>query len=176
MNTAELYRLQSRQREHDERHHTDIFGGDPKRRMTHYELHYAKYVGRMAELLKKDDAALIAGLEKILTDTFIITLAASDALNIEFNGAAEQAASAPPQQSKKGAAEEFFYDLAIYQGGIAKALDSYDHLENFACSEQLRSCTKDIMRVVLVAANRIGMNLEPATFTRWTEIAAKRIL
>ena len=176
MNTAELYRLQSRQREHDVRHHADIYGGDPKRRMTHYELHYAKYVGRLIELMRQpDDTVLAAGLDKIVTDAFIITLAASDALNIDFNGMTDQALRLP-QPSKRKAAEELMLDLGVYQGGIAKALDSYDHLENFACSEQLRSCTKDIMRVVLVAANRIGMNLEPATFTRWTEIAAKRIL
>lgn len=174
--TMNLYRMQSRQREHDVRHHTDIHGGDPKQRMTHYEFHYAKYVGKIAELTRQpDEKALSAGLDKIVTDAFIITLAASDALNIDFKAAPAQTA-AQPLPSKKAAAEELLYDLAIYQGGIAKALDSYDHLESFAIGDEMRRCTQEIMRVLLTAADRIGLHLEPATFSRWKEIEAKRIL
>ena len=90
-----------------------------------------------------------------------------------FNGGTD------PQQEKlpvRKVAEDFLYDLAIPQGGIAKSLDSYDHMERFASGDELRKCTKEILRTVLTAADRIGLNLEDATFTRWKDIEAKRIL
>ena len=179
--TMNLFRMQSRQREHDIRFHTDIYGGDLKQRVAHYAHHYAKYVGRLASLLKhnrNEEPTFSEGLERTITDAFIITLASSEALNIDFEDVKAKYAVDSQKQRKppQKVAETLLYDLAIYQGGIAKALDSYDHMEVFAIGEELRQRIKDIMRILLTTADSIGLNLETTTFTRWKDIEAKRIL
>lgn len=175
--TMNLYRMQTRQREHDVRYHPDIQGGEVNHRVTHYAHHYAKYAGRIAALLKHtpEETVFREMLRKTITDAFIITLAASDALNIEFGEPKERTHALEPYPLHK-AAEELLYDFTIAQGGIAKALDSHDHMENFAIGDELRRCTKEIMQTLLVAADRIGLNLEITTFMRWKEVEAKRIL
>lgn len=173
MNSSmDLYRLQNRQREHDARYHSDIYGIGVKPRMSHYSFHYAKYLGKIASLLK-GETEQSAGLEKVITDAFIITLAASEALNIDFKDA-----TFPEQgtKSRKDVAQQLLYDLAIYHGGIGKALDSHDHLEKFDSGEEMRKNTKGIMGALLTAADGINLDLEAATFTRWKEVEAKRIL
>ena len=171
-----LFRMQTRQREHDVRFHTDIYGGDLKQRVAHYAHHYAKYVGRLASLLKHkpEEPTFSQDLEKTITDTFIITLASSEALNIDLSKAQKNVTERP--QTPQQVAETLLYDLAIYQGGIAKALDSYDHMEVFAIGEELRQRTRDILHIIFNAADGIGLDLEASTFTRWKDIEAKRIL
>lgn len=164
---------------HDVRFHTDVFNGGQKLRVTHYELHYAKYVGRLAALKNCDDEQKFSeGLERTVTDAFIITLAASEALNIDFGQSPriESKLEKPPAARQKSAAEDLFYELAIYNGGIAKALDSYDHMENFGSGEELRKSVKAIMKILLTTAEQIGLDLEDSTFKRWNEIEACRVL
>ncbi|HSU72335.1 MAG TPA: hypothetical protein VLJ21_00620 [Candidatus Binatia bacterium] len=174
--TMNLYRMQTRQREHDVRFHPDIYGGEVNHRVAHYCYHYAKYLGRIAALLKQqpDELAWRETLKKILTDAFIITLAASDALNIEFEEPKERMVQ--EQFPLRKATEDLLYDFAIAQSIIAKALDSHDHMESYAIGDELRKGTREVMRVLLVTADRVGLNLESTTFLRWKEVEAKRIL
>ena len=65
---------------HDRTFHRDIFCSSYTNRLRHLVFHFAKYVGRLAELTPHADAHL----QRTLAATFIISLSAADLLNIRL--------------------------------------------------------------------------------------------
>lgn len=187
-----LYEMQILQKEHDAKLHQDIFHLSYPDRMCHLVFHYAKYCGRFADALDNKEE-----LEKVLlgtyVDTFIITLSASDALNLNLDERMKETFG----KSASGIMEYGAYirqnpmsllelrdwslkSLAKPTGRMAKALESLDHMEEFSYRTTLNDGVVDIARMVLIGINHLdchkSFDLVSETMKRWREIEKRRIL
>src|SRR5262245_48608359 len=73
--------LQWAQHRHDEAYHRDISILPVATRLKHFALHFAKYVGALVDAKRRrDDAAFC----RVLTDTFIISLASANAVALKL--------------------------------------------------------------------------------------------
>ena len=167
-------RLQSRQREHDERFHPDIYAGPQAERLAHYAFHGMKYTGRIASIIREKPDQHVSKLQQTVADAFIITLATANALNLDLHPLdmpdLPQSMALP-----EDVARSLLISYAIYQGRIAKALDARDHVESFPIGQELRDSTKEVAHELTQAAHHLRMNLEQAVFERWHSIERHRV-
>ncbi|HWG89362.1 MAG TPA: hypothetical protein VNZ52_00790 [Candidatus Thermoplasmatota archaeon] len=180
-----LLDLQKRQVVHDREYHRDIFFLPYPQRMTHFALHFAKYVGRLAA-----GPISHAELEKTLADCVIVSLAASDVLHIDFDSeikrrlgaktlteAESLAAESIGFPSDRGEAQrEWALRLAVPTGRIGKALESLDHMESLNVREVLASALVEIVLLNLAVARLMGLHTSELVTARWAEIEGRRLL
>src|SRR3989442_553269 len=85
--TATLFELQEQQFNHDQRCHRDILYMSYQERFKHIAMHYGKYSGRLATILKANRIDIDAEkqISKTLVDCFIIVLNSGELfqLNLE---------------------------------------------------------------------------------------------
>jgi hypothetical protein len=84
---SRLYDLQVEQLAHDESFHKDVVILPLADRIKHMALHNAKYVGYLLDAIDAGDD----GVQAVLTDAFIITLATANTLNQDLGRALEGA-------------------------------------------------------------------------------------
>lgn len=182
--------LQLEQKKHDEKFHADIYYLSYPARMTHFVLHFSKYVGRLAEI-KKGDSKAKERLTQTLADTFIVALSASDVLNIDFDDKMTELFGKPESHDIAGWAEmidngakltqetlpEWWMDrMAVPTGKMAKALESLDHMEPVNVRVLLTDGLLEILVALIIAAKYLKVDLKTATLERWAEIAKRREL
>ena len=183
----ELDLLQQAQQKHDEQHHRDIFYLSYPQRMAHLVFHFAKYSGRLAELQKGADNKRF---EATLIDTLIVALSAANIFNIKLS---ETVLSEDLSQydsldevaqiicdvdapSSASSSEWFFQRLAQATGRMAKACESLDHMEEFNYRRELTEGILEIIRGVIVAGERAGIDLTDSTRRRWQQIETRFVL
>lgn len=182
--------LQKRQQEHDKEHHRDIYTLPYPDRMDHYVLHFSKYVGRLARDYA-DEETHEAQLEKTLADSFIVSLAAANTLNLDLQaqleemfglnagGVAEWGRKLDSTDDQMGSEEIqdwLFRRMAIPAGSMSNAMESLDHMEPMNTRELLEEETVEIVSDLLIAAENLESDLEKLVDDRWTEIEEESIL
>jgi hypothetical protein len=177
--------LQERQCRHDRQFHRDIFCSSYVNRMRHLVFHFAKYVGRLAELSPEADYHL----QRTLADTFIISLSAADLLNVRiakslvpdgYHGSirdlSKHLADKQRLHIKDSSVVWFFRALAIDVGRMAKVCEAHDHLEAFDYQNILRQSVLSIVRSCFITAGATANNLESLVRARWKEVENKQIV
>ncbi|SRR5258708_2281980 len=156
---------------HDSRYHRDIQGLALGPRLQHLALHFAKYVGRIAESGRTSIQPMPL---PTLIDCLIISLSACNALGIDSRaifGAANRPSHRPSNVS------QLALELAVPVGRLAKVCEALDHLEELPYASQMRQTVAQIVRVLLVS----WPELYTATIcsdvrARWLEIESARIV
>jgi hypothetical protein len=180
-----VLRLQWRQQVHDDRYHRDILLLAVGQRMKHFALHLAKYAGQLVDSIDEDDSST---QNRLMVDSFIITLAAANTLNINL----AQSSRTPPVDNKYDlrSAGHFFAGELEYladdkywfvkqlirsAGRMAKACESLDHTERFPSREALEAAVIDVYKLVLAYASMMRSDLEDDFLFRIKSVEAKHI-
>ncbi|MEQ1679811.1 MAG: hypothetical protein ABL950_04280 [Nitrospira sp.] len=181
---AELCKLQLKQHGHDERYHQDIWCLPYNVRIKHMVLHFAKYAGKFQSAEEQRDRHLFTAT---LIDTWIITLASANILNLRLSQSLRVDDQDAPNLQELGdrITAEFAptrdpYLLACRQlcktvGLMAKACECMDHGEAFDSRGTLERGIVNVAKLSLVLANLLDVDLSPLVETRWKEIEAKSI-
>ncbi len=154
----QIYALQLDQLRHDEMFHKDIIIMPLAERVKHMALHNAKYVGYFIEAMENEDAARTIS---VLTDAFVITLATANTLNQDLGLAIlrneETVESLLNFTSSQGPAKgdyiSFLYAYAKAAGLLAKACESWDHLEMSSFNTMMRESNLALFEAIVVFAS-----------------------
>ena len=181
----ELFDLQGSQKLHDERFHKDIWCLSLGDRIKHMVLHFAKYSGRFIEAKERQDINL---LTRTLIDTWIIALASANMLNLKLGKQLGADPADLPSLSSLGQTllasrfplDENPFDLAISElskatGHMAKACESYDHMEGFDSRGCLEKGVVQIAVLSLATSSLLKLDLVPLVYKRWGEVERKSI-
>lgn len=181
--------LQKRQHKHDQEHHQDIFNISYPERMNHYVLHFSKYTGRLSRegLGRKETRDT---LRKTIADSVIVALASANTLNMDigkrlrkdYNINSEELSVVAEELNEANLSDEheisdwLFSRLATPAGNMANAMESLDHMESVNTRQVLEDETVEIMRVLLIAAYNLDVDLAKILDDRWNEIEEESIL
>jgi len=180
----QLLALQWAQLKHDEAYHKDIVILPLAQRIKHMALHNAKYTAYLLEMADTGDETRFT---RTLTDAFIISLASANTLNQDLGrelGEAAVAASSLPVLGGALAVELGQTDadplwlvraFVRHNGQLAKACESWDHLESVPFRDVMRSCNVAILQAVLAEASARGLDLAEAYKTRIREVETRSI-
>jgi hypothetical protein len=177
---ASLLPLQRKQQEHDERAHRDILNLDTHTRLKHMVLHFLKYAGKIASAREKGD---VEAFKSALVDTFIICMATANALNVSLGQQIAQEADGIDHLASllsKEIASATIFDTALVKltviaGGMAKAIESTDHLELGNPRAQMEDLIVQLSRAILGVIGTQRLHLEDAIDGRWKAVEAKSI-
>lgn len=153
-----VYDLQLEQLRHDESFHKDVVILPLAERVKHMALHNGKYVAYFFEALDSERFAAV------LTDAFIITLATANTINQDLGKAvAEEWApitslSEVPVPQPEGQ-DAFIKSYAIAAGLLAKACESWDHLEMVPFNTMMRDSNLALFRLVVGYAAALKLDL-----------------
>ena len=182
MKSAEsiLLPLQLEQLEHDRLAHSDILNLDTQTRLKHMALHFLKYAGKIVCAKESEDQA---ALSAVVTDTLIICLATANALNVSVGATLDLRADSLPalcarlstSSSKLNVFDTALMDLLKIGGGMAKAIESTDHLERGNPREFLESAIVDLTFAMLAVAGRLHLKLPDTIRVRWRNVESKSI-
>lgn len=181
---TQLYDLQVEQLTHDELFHKDVVILPLADRIKHMALHNAKYVGYFVDAV---DAGDDVRFQAILTDAFIITLATANTLNQNIGQALEAVGGHDTDLRGLGAsltyghirgAEDPFHFVKAYAraaGQLAKACESWDHMEDVPYVAIMRATNLDLFKLVAAEAAVRSLNLEALFRTRLRLIECRSI-
>ncbi|TIL83159.1 MAG: hypothetical protein E5Y89_01945 [Mesorhizobium sp.] len=153
-----IYELQLEQLRHDETFHKDVVILPLAERVKHMALHNCKYV---AYFFQAADAERFAA---VLTDAFIITLATANTVNQDLGKAvAEEWASIAELEDvpapRPAGQDAFIRAYAITAGQLAKACESWDHLEMAPFNTMMRDSNLALFRLVVSYAAAMKLDL-----------------
>jgi len=162
----QLYSLQLRQLEHDEKYHKDVVILPLAERIKHMALHYAKYVAYFIDAVDQNDDMRMSG---ILTDTFIISLATANTLNQSIGANLKDRDAMDLQQlgimfsNELGIKSEddfgFVKAFARETGLLAKTCESWDHLESVSFRDLMLQSNLAIFKIVVAESAIRELNL-----------------
>lgn len=177
--------LQWSQMRHDELYHKDIVLLSVADRMKHMALHFAKYVGYVADVLDNQDDEK---LHRTLVDAFIISLASANALNIDLGkelclerigsnlnlmDLGLELAKARGQLAADN--NSFHRSFAQYAGRLAKACESIDHLEAYPFRESMKEQVVALFKLLLTEAALRHLDLDEQSGRRLRAVEARSI-
>ena len=180
----QLLELQWVQLKHDEAYHKDVVILPLAQRIKHMALHNAKYAAYLLETIETGDKDRLL---KIITDVFVITLASTNTLNQnlgrELGNLLQESASltslgaALVAALPRDDADSLWIVRALirHNGRLAKACESWDHLEDILFREVMRSCNLAVLKVVLAEASARGLDLVEAYKSRIREVEERSI-
>lgn len=179
----QLLALQWTQLKHDEAYHKDIVVLPLAQRIKHMALHNAKYTAHFFEAAEAGDKVRLV---KTLIDAFIISLAIANTLNQDLGrelGEATVADSFPSlgaaltlELARSDADPLWIVRAFARQNGLlAKACESWDHLESLPFRDVMRSCNVAMLKVVLAEASARGLDLAEAYKVRIREVETRSI-
>jgi hypothetical protein len=166
---SRLYDLQVEQLAHDESFHKDVVILPLADRIKHMALHNAKYVGYLVDAIDAGDDGRV---QAVLTDAFIITLATANTLNQDLGQALEEAGGQDTDLKSLGGsladdlgrrADDPFGFVKAYAratGKLAKACESWDHMEDVPYVAIMRASNIDIFKLVVAEAALRSFDLE----------------
>ena len=153
---------QWRQFLHDEIFHRDIAYLPTNRALNHFSQHLTKYGNR----LQSDDEVV---KEKATIDSLFITMAIANRLNVRILSFGVPIHFIDDHVSLGAVGTELIATLA-------KCMEAFDHLEDFAYRETFMSATKELFSICLRELHRKhSTNLEQVLMDRWVEIEKKSI-
>jgi hypothetical protein len=148
--------------------------------MTHLAQHVSKYAARL--LPERRNTTLDRhSVERTLIDTTLIALSAAELLHIDLTALVPsereivdlselgrfRAALVGPDAE---APHWLLHRLIAIAGDMGKALESLDHLEDYAYRDTLNRCAMQLLDACLVAAATRGLDLENLIRLRWHEL------
>lgn len=177
-----LLDLQWAQLNHDELYHRDITLLPVGERMTHFALHMAKYVGRIAEAIDADAECL---LERAVVDAFIIGLAAANTLRVDLGK--NLLGDCPITEDLRSLGFKISDDLgrreidslwllkqfARYSGRLAKSCESLDHVESHPFRESMIENLLELLKIVIVEASLREIDLAKRVRQRLEGVESK---
>jgi len=174
----QLFDLQWAQLKHDECYHKDIVILPVGQRVKHMALHYAKYTAYFLDAAERDDRAR---LSKTVTDAFIIALATANALNQDLSRELGDRAKSKSLRAlgagfvvslPRDAADSLWVvrQFAHHNGQLAKACESWDHLEPVPFRVMMKECNLALLKAVLAEASACGLDLHDAYKARIREV------
>lgn len=168
---SNLRQLQLAQYHHDQTAHQDILGLAVPRRITHFILHFSKYLGLLAKSSRKKHGQLP---QRVIADSLIIALAAANAMNVDLQNRLSGYASDNPISIKSSDDTDLILSYyAELVGEMAKACEALDHLENFPSREVLERNIVFLVPVIGHLADIVGGDLITDVKNRWKEIEQK---
>jgi hypothetical protein len=179
-----LYDLQVEQLTHDESFHKDVLILPLAARIKHMALHNAKYVAYFIDAV---DAGDDGRFQAVLTDAFIITLASANTLNQNIGQAFESAGGQDTDLRSLGAfltnglsqsghdSFRFVKAYARAAGQLAKACESWDHMEDVPYVAIMRATNIDLFKLVVAEAALRSLDLEALFRTRLRSIERRSI-
>ena len=175
-----LLRLQRVQQMHDELAHRDILSFDLYKRLKHMVLHFYKYAGNIEQARETADRAV---LSRILVDTFIISMASANALNISLGSKIGKDAESLDQLARQLGNEIVSADLfatavrelLLIGGKMAKAMESSDHLERGDPRVQMEELIPKLAAQVLGLLGKMGADVDQDVRARLSMVEAKSI-
>ncbi|WP_158531392.1 hypothetical protein [Hyphomonas sp. GM-8P] len=158
MNAAnQILQLQREQNRHDAGYHPDILFLDTASRMKHMALHHAKYTARFLGAEEDGDDVLF---ERTFTDAAIISVATANIfaqdLRHGFQGRAEK--SSTLMELGQVVAHTPKTDLRFVRryseqaGAMAKACESFDHVEDFPFRKALLAANENMFGLLVETA------------------------
>jgi len=177
-----LFELQVGQKEHDARHHGDIYSLPMFAKLNHYVLHYAKYVPR----LTRKDQEVQEQLKRTYTDAFLISLSASNALNMDLEtsmkvgfGTMTRDISEYTTGLKVQPLDKIRVNsrdiLAIATGAMADTMEKRDHLDDINSRSVMTTGVEDITKMILEGSHQISFDIVQATLDRRANIAKTKV-
>jgi hypothetical protein len=164
----DFLRLQWAQLRHDEAYHKDVVIMPLAERIKHMALHNAKYTAYFFDSLDNVDQAK---LTKTLTDAFVIVLATANTLNQDIGSDLGASADANQSFQSLGAslaesigrddADDYWLvrNFARHTGRLAKACESWDHLENILFRDEMKRCNLELLKIILAEASDRQLDL-----------------
>src|SRR5438128_436471 len=176
--------LQWPQLKHDEAYHKDVVILPLAQRIKHMALHNAKYTAYLLDAAESGDGTRFTNT---LIDAFIIALASANTLNQDLG--LELGEGAETSSSLQALGANLMVDLpradadplwlvrtfARHNGQLAKACESWDHLESVPFREAMKSCNVALLKAVLAEASARGLNIGEAYKTRIREVETRSI-
>jgi hypothetical protein len=174
--------LQWAQMRHDELYHKDIVLLSVANRMKHMTLHFAKYVGNVADALDQRDHER---LHRALVDAFIISLSSANALNVDLGkelgtelvGSNLSIKEVGLELAKVGGQRTaddtgFHRRFAHHTGRLAKASESLDHLEAYPFRESMKEQVVALFKLLLAEAaiRHLDLNEQSRNRLRGVEV------
>jgi hypothetical protein len=159
--------LQKAQHAHDLRAHQDVVSFPAQRQLTHFALHFSKYVGSCLKAKRNGD---VNAMKRLVTDTFIISLAAANTLSMELEDVPAISSSDAPSHLDS---IDLILRFAEATGEMAKACESWDHGEKFPIQDVLERSVQKIAVLSMQLAAVEHVDLEAAVLDRWEAIERK---
>lgn len=172
----DLHGLQVAQFRHDQIAHQDILGLNVPKRLTHFTLHFAKYAGTLAKAHRESDNCL---KQKTLTDSFIILLAAANAMNLDLQkveDAERRCESLIGASDSHPNFEQLLFSFVEVVGRMSKACEALDHLEDFPSRLVLEDSVILLLPIIRRLAALQAIDLRMRTSERWRSIEQKRLV
>lgn len=149
--------LQASQLEHDRRAHKQVLCWPFQRRVTHFSLHFAKY---QATLLTTDPVRDSGIRRRVLTDSFIIAMAAANTLDLELPSSNVEALNS----------HDLLISYVVATGKMAKACEAMDHGEPFDFRDALEISVAALASLTRALARLERIDLVASTRERWSEV------
>lgn len=167
-----LRSLQRAQYRHDQVAHQDIAGLPVPQRVTHFTLHFSKYVGGIAKALRENDQS---SLRRLITDSFVIALAAANAMNVDLQRRMEEGMLAHEIRGLETENDRasLLLRYAEVVGTMSKASEALDHMEDFPSRKIQEAGVVLILAIIRLFADVIGLDLSSAAKDRWKAIEQK---
>jgi hypothetical protein len=170
---SDLAQLQTRQVIHDAKYHADVANMPLESRMRHLVLHFAKYVGKLAQCQSDGDPVL----KDTLVDVLIIALSARGALNedcsdsLTYSGSSLQLVGTQANALAHGV----FVALARETGRMAKACEALDHNEQLPYLSIWNAGANNVLQIAGSALQMLSVDISAAVQNRWMKIESAGI-
>lgn len=195
-----LLELQNKQLIHDQKCHRDILYMSHQERFKHMVMHYGKYSGRLADLLRthSDHVKTMNEVKRTLIDCFIIVLSSAEVLqmNLEDNlknklGIVRDVSINELSDILKESASNLFsllnsvderervlnlmLELTSIGGFMQKVGEDLDHLVGIP-RDQIKEQTSNMLVILLLAGIVWSVDYENDVPARWDAIGKKTVI
>ena len=192
-----LFELEKKQVEHDQRCHRDIFFLNYQDRFKHMAMHYGKYSGRLANLLKTtmDSETTHKEVKRTIVDCFIIVLSCADLLQLnleeklkeklgiekkitlvelcdEVKEASPQLYSILSEGDERNRVLNLMLEYTSVAGYLLKVGEDLDHMVGFN-RDTIREQTLNILTMMMLSSIIWKIDLEEEVSKRW-DVLVKR--
>ncbi|SRR5258706_770300 len=165
--------LQAGQMHHDQIAHQDIWTLAVPHRLTHFTLHFAKYIGALVTANKTNDTEL---KKRVLTDSLVIALATANAVQVDLATSVET----PNERSNTADIrllprqfDSLTLELAEVVGRMAKACEAFDHAEKFPSRDVIEHSVSRLIPVIEGLAEIEGLDIVSCVTERWAAVEMK---
>jgi hypothetical protein len=161
--SADLATLQLEQFRHDCVAHKDILKLPFQGRLKHFTLHFAKYQGWLLRTLQFGN---VETTQRLITDSFIILLAAANTLDKKLQADRESWSGSATTIDCRQLILTYIETVA----DMAKACEAFDNSEEFPSQIVLEDSIDHLVRVILDLAAVKSVDLLTSVPKRWDQV------
>jgi hypothetical protein len=169
LSAEDLDWFQDGQFRHDALAHAEIVGLPMRHQLVYFILHLSKYQGRLLKALRSEDSESV---QRLITDSFIILLATTNALGKcpRIVGAGR-----PTSLSHLRGSEALMSAYVEVVGEMAKACEALDDNESYPSYAVLDTCVGTLIRIVVALANANEVPLFETVPHRWSRVEKRAL-